>query len=338
MIIELKRVSRYTSWYFALIPLFILFSIIGFNRLSRDYLSYQLAFSNFYVRNTYEFGYVKLVDFVQIMGLDHTSIVFLTGVLLLLVLLQYLKTNNHINLVVFFYCVYPLVFDINQTRNTLMYLIIILSLVYVIKEKPVKHYILLFISFSIHNIAVVYLPFYYLSKWKRKTFIRVIIIATISLFVVSQTALGIAAKYYPEIALYLQNPPRFGPIMLIFYLCLDIFTVWWIQKRISPRLEEKEKRKMEVLYRFVWYPILAIPFAFYVAEFERLQRNGLLVKYVFSALAMRYMSVKEKLITVLLLLLSVASHIGVLIYANELELFDFLKDNIVYYYLDMYLF
>lgn len=338
--IETLRVRKVTSWFLALIPLFFLFAIIGFNRESRDYFAYENAFYDDYIKSGFESGYQTLIDFVKYLGFDYTAIVFLTGALFLTVLLKFLKTSNHVNLVIFFYSIYPLIFDINQTRNSIMYLLVILSLIYIIQGKMIKHYIMMFLALSMHVFAAVYLPFYYFCKKNRKQFIRWMVALTVMFFITSPVVMRGVAMIFPEkMSIYLTRGIDFGVIIYWIYSIIDIFTVWWIDKRISSRIEEEDRKKFEVLYRFVWFPILTMPFISYFTEMYRMQRNAVLVKYIYCALAMKYMTMKERLITTLLLLISVGVYTLVIFYyGDRVELFNFVEENAVYYYLKRYLF
>ncbi|MEW5567385.1 EpsG family protein [Rossellomorea marisflavi] len=340
VLVETIRVRRGVSWFLALIPLFLLFSVIGFNRESRDFYAYEKSFYDYNIQSGFESGYSSLIDFVKYLGFDYTAIVFLTGILFLLVLLKFLKTNNHVNLVILFYSIYPLIFDINQTRNSIMYFIVILSLAYIIKGKFIRHYLMMILAFSMHVFAAVYIPFYYLCKGNRKSFLRRIIILTIILFIVSPTVMRLVAMIFPDkMSVYLMRGIDFGVIIYWLYSVIDIFTVWWVDKRISSRIEEKDRKKFEVLYRFVWFPLLTMPFISYFTEMYRMQRNAVLVKYIYCALAMKYMTIKEKLITTSLLLLSAGVYTFVIFYyGDRVELFNFVEENEVYYYLKRYLF
>lgn len=338
MIVELTRVNKYISWYLAVTPLFFLFAMIGLNRMNRDYPFYEKAFYDENYRDNFEFGYRYLVKFLNYGGFDHTSIVLIVGFLLMFILLKYLYNNNNVNLVIFFYCSYVLIYDINQTRNTLMYLIIILSLIYVIKEKPIKHYILWFVAFSFHKFALIYLPFYYLCKKNRRTFYKIIIGLTFIFLMSSPLIIEISSIILPDkMSVYLTKKPGFGVLAIFIYTLLDIFIVWLLDKKIGNRFQEKDKKTMETLYRFIWFPILILPFTFYFLEVIRIQRNSLLVKYIYCALAMKYMNTKERLITLMLLLLSTSIYISILIYSQELELYSYLNDNYIVDFLKKYI-
>lgn len=339
MMLEMGRVNKFISRFLAITPLFFLFVMLAFNRLNLDYPFYSYAFIDDAYREKMDFGYAFLVEMLSNMGKDHTTIVLLAGSLFLFTLFKMLKTSNHINLVIFFYCAFPLIFDLNQIRNLLMYLIVILSLVFVEKKKPIKHYAMLFIAFSLHKFALVYVPFYYFTKMPREKFIKSMVRLTLIVGASSLLILKVLTMLYPvKMGFYLSRPPGLGVTFIFLYAFVDIFTVWWVDKKISVRADEEEKRKLETLYRFVWFPLLILPFAFYFIEVSRMQRNALLVKYIYCALAMKHLSVKEKLFALFLLVSSIALYLGVVAYTNRMDLFQFLDENELKYFLDKYLF
>ena len=120
-----------------------------------------------------------------------------------------------------------------------------------------------------------------------------------------------------------------GFILIIVYITVDIFTVWWVDKKISKKLNFEEKEQMEILYRFVWYSILILPITFYFVEIQRVQRNALLIKYYYCALAMNHLKRTEKIITLILLLISVTLPILLMRYGSQMYLFDYLDKNFI---------
>jgi hypothetical protein len=339
LLLEIKGVSKYISRFLGITPLVLLFIIVGFNRLNDDYFNYKYMFINDAFRDQVDFGYVYIVKILEHFGQNHETLVFLTGCFLLFTLLKVMKTNRHINLLVFLYCCFPLIYDINQIRNTIMYLIIILSFGFIERKKGIKYYISLFIAFSIHKFALVYLPFYYLCKKNRKQFMKLITILFLIFLFASPIVINLISKMFPgKMEYYLTLQPHFGILIIFAYTIIDVFTVWWIDRRINNKLNEEEKKKMEVLYRFVWFSVLILPFTFYFLEIMRVQRNALLVKYLYCTLAMNHLNIKEKLFIVLLLLISVAMYITVTIYNGNLNLFGYLDDNYIKELLNKYVF
>lgn len=339
MTLELFRVNKYTSRFLASVPLFLLFSMVAFNRMNRDYSNYLFAFESEIYRKAFEFGFTFLVNVVEKLGGDHRTIVFLVGSLMMFTLLKTLKTSSYINLVVFFYCIFPLIFDLNQIRNFMMYLLVILSFPYISSGKPIKHYLMLFIAFSLHSFALVYTPFYYLCKKSRRKFLSFMIKATVICFIGSPIVISIATRFFPaKMHVYMSNPPKFGVIIVFLNVIVDVFTVWWVDKAIKDRISEEDNQKLEVFYRFVWFTVIILPFSFYFLELSRMERDVLLVKYIYCALAMKYLGFYQRLFVVCLLIVSAAINLIMVTRYGHMGLFDYLDDNVIMYYLDRHLF
>lgn len=329
--LEFGGVRKVTSRFLAIIPLFILFVLVAYNRMSNDYLAYQQMFIG---QNDVEFGYAYLIEILKYVGRDHDTIIFIAGALLVLTLHKILKGSNNVNLVILLYCCFPLVYDINQTRNLLMYLLVVLSLSFIEKKKPYRYYISMFVAFSIHRMALVYIPFYYLCKKTRAQFIKLIWKLLIIFTIASPLIFTLLTRIFPaKLGYYSSVKPDFGVLLMVAYSALDIFTVWWVDKKIHARVDEEEGKKLEVLYRFVWFSILALPFTAYAFELKRVQRNVLLVKFIYCSLAMKHLKMRDKLITLLLLLISVIMPILVMQYTGELYIFKYLEENQVIEYL-----
>lgn len=221
-----------------------------------------------------------------------------------------------------------------------MYLIVTLSLLFVEKGKPVQFYLSLLIAFSIHRLALIYAPFYYLARKKSRTqFIKLIWKLFIIFAIASPIIIKLAAKLFPaKMGFYLQIKPDLGLIIMITYTALDVFTVWWVDRKIRRKLNDDESKKLEVLYRFVWFSLLALPFTAYTFELKRVQRNVLLAKFIYCAIAMKHLTMKQRLFTLLLLITSVIAPIFLMVYNNQMFLFDYLNENSIVYYFKRYLF
>lgn len=339
MLLEVLKINKYMSRFLAIVPLVFLFIIIAFNRMSRDYTAYAYAFWDINFRDSLEFGYSKLVDIVEYFGGNHDTIVFLVGVFFIFTLCRLLESTAYVNLVVFFYCAYPLIYDITQTRNYIMCLITILSLFYVIKDKPIRHYLVLFAASLFHSFAFIFAPFYFLCKLNRKKFISIMLWITVILIIGSPIVINMLGLIFPgKMVSYLRRTPGMGVYLNYFYVAMDILTVWWVDKRISKKINEKDSRKMEVFYRFVWFPILIIPFSHYFLEIVRMERNVLLVKYIYVALAMKYLSIRQRLMAIAILAISAISYFVIINSTGQWDLIDYLDDNSFKYFFENYSF
>lgn len=338
VLLELAGVKWITSRFLAITPFFLLFVMMGFNRMNNDYLGYQWMFYD--LNPEVEFGYDYLIKILKAFGRDHDTIIFIAGALLVFTIHRMLKNSRHVNLVIFLYCCFPLVYDINQTRNLIMYLIVTLSLLFVEKGKPVKFYLSILLAFSIHRLALIYAPFYYLARKKSRTqFIKLMWKLFFIFAIASPFIIKLASKLFPsKMGFYLQIKPDLGMVIMITYTVLDIFTVWWVDKKIRHKLDDNESKKLEVLYRFVWFSLLALPFTAYTFELKRVQRNVLLAKFIYCAIAMKYLTMKQRLFTLLLLSASVIAPILLMVYNDQMFLFDYLKENSVIYYFRRYFF
>lgn len=331
--IELTRPPKLINRVFSIIPILLLFTMVTFNRMSNDYYGYQLIFMN-QGDGQIEIGYTYLIKFLTYFGQNHNAIIFIAGSLLIFTILKILKSSKYIVLVIFLYCLFPLVMDINQTRNLIMSLIVILSLAFVEKKKPIRYYLGVLLAFSIHRIALMYIPFYYLCKNNRKQFFKMFWKLLIIVSIASPLFISFFTRLFPaKMDFYLANRPTLGVLTVVSYTIIDIFTVWWVDKKINNKLGKEENEKMEVLYRFVWFSALALPFIFYTIEFNRVQRNVLLVKYIYCALAMKHLTLKQNLFTFILLLISVALPLLLLQYTDQLYLFDYIDINPIKDYL-----
>lgn len=336
MFLELTGLSKFISRYLAITPLFFLFAMIAFNRDNRDYLAYERAFYDDYYRDTFEVGYGFLIKTLSRFGMGHEAIIFIAGSLLIITMLKMLKGSHNVNLVIFFYCAFPLIYDINQTRNLIMYLILVLALAFVLEFKQIKYYIMVAVAATFHVLALVYIPFYWLSKFDRKRYIRILQIATISLGIGAPIVISGLTYLLPgKMEYYLSRPPGMGVIVYFVYAILDFFTVWWVDKKAGLNIAEGERKRMEVMYRFVWYPVMALPFIFFFAEFSRLQRNVLLVKYIYCAIAMKYMNIKQRIIIIILLLASVGLYTIIVFIYGQADLYQYLDENYIKYFLDI---
>ncbi|MCB2312030.1 EpsG family protein [Clostridium tagluense] len=333
VIIEISGVNYKTSKMLAVIPIFLLCITVSFNRMNNDYIVYQIAFAN--DGTMFEFGYQYLIKVLKYFGQEYEAIIFLTGILLVFIFKKMMKNNKHINVMILLYCIFPLVYDINQIRNLLMYLIVIISLEFIRKKSIIRYYIGIFLAYSIHSFALIYIPFYYLCKKDRKKFIKIILSLFCLFTIISPIIMKVLLRFFPyKIESYLASgKPKGGIIAIVVYVIVDVFTVWWVDKKISKKLNFEEKNEMEVLYRFVWYSILILPFTVYFLEIQRLQRNALLIKYYYCALAMNHLKKAEKIVTLILLLISVVLPILLMIYSSEFYLYDYLDKNFILEYL-----
>ena len=332
MLAEVIGINKYYSLYLAFIPSLLLFIILAFNRMSRDYLSYELMFSNYDFRQSLEKGYAFFVEMIAKYGGDHSILVFLTACLFMILLYKLAGSSGYLNLVIFFYSSYVLIYDITQTRNFLMYIIVMFSLILLKERKVFKHYLVLYLSTLFHKLGFIYFPFYFLCKIKKKNFEKFMIIVSLLIFIFSSQVLQGIGLFIPNKVSYFYRTPGLGVYINYASVIVDLLTIWWIYKKTNLKKND-ELTWIDILYRFCWLSIFVIPFSSYFLEVIRIQRNTLLAKYVFVALSMKYLKLKDRLIVIVILVLTLLMYLFFISYSNQWDLYNYIDTNYILDYL-----
>ncbi|QDR82015.1 EpsG family protein [Sporomusa termitida] len=331
LVFEFIGISRFASKVLSAFPLLLLFITVAFNRsYTLDYYDYKNSFDTGYDSELFDIGFSYLAEFLKFMGLEFESILFIIGVLLIFVILMFTKSSRYTNLVVILYSIGLLIINVTQLRNTIMYLIVFISLIFIQKRKVIKHYLLMFIAISMHKFALIYTPFYYLCTKPRKEFISLVWKGVLIASIVAPIVMNILVWLFPQkLTVYLEREPGLGILIVFVYVLFDLFTIWWIDRKTNNKIDKKDQEMVEVLYRFVFFSIISIPFTFYFLEVKRMQRNALLAKFFYSAMTLQYMNQIDKLITIVLLLISALLPLLVMYYNDELSKFIILDRNVI---------
>lgn len=327
IILELFKTNKYLSRYYSIIPIFFLFCIISFNRMSRDFLAYEYAFKNLEYKQSLESGYQYLIDIAIKYGQGQEFIVFLSGLLFIITLMILMKNSSYLNLVIFGYTAYSLMYDITQTRNFIMYLIVSMSIIFVWEKKPFKHYALIAIATQFHSLALFYTPFYFINRIKKRDFEKVMIIVTVVLILVGPILMKLFIIVFPDKSNYALRTPGKGVLINYSAVLFDLIIVWVTKKFSENKIIDQEEEKLNVMYRFVWLSIIVLPFSRFFLEIIRIQRNAQLIKYVFVASSMKYLSLRQKLIVLLLIAVSLGLSTFFIITTNQIDLIKYLDEN-----------
>lgn len=338
LFLELLGINRVASKVFSIFPMVLLFITFSFNRsYTADYIDYKYGFATGYDIKLFDFGFVYFSRLLKYMGLEFESIIFISGILLMFVIYKYTKTSRYTNLVVAMYSISLLIINVTQIRNTIMYLIILLSLIYIKDKKIFKHYLLMFVAFSMHKFALVYTPFYYLCMKTRKQFISLMVRIFIIISVATPVIMKFLVWLFPvKLTIYLERKPGLGILIVFVYVFLDLLTIWWIDRKVNNKLDEKENAMAEILFRFIFYSVVSLPFTFYFLEVKRMQRNAMLAKFFYSTITLHHMKFVDRFIVVTLLIISAVLPIIVMHYNNELSKFLMLDRNCILEFFGIY--
>lgn len=330
-VLEIKGISERASRLMFYVSSGLLFILVGFNRMNPDYNGYSGSFYN--GNDNLEVGYRFFNWLLKSAGLPFESVILIAGLLLLLVLFK-LAAGQHRNQLVFYYLMFPLALDLPQLRNTFMYLLVILFLVVFAHRNRLVFLGGIILSSTFHMLGILYAPFVLLIKKDRKAFYRwiAILFAVLS---IGAIGLRIALKIFPfpnDITEEIDPFEWFYFAIQVVQIGIDLFTFWWIDRKLkmSTEISTKPSTKsliVENLYRFGIYSVLYLPLVSLSTEMYRFRRNAQLVKYAYSAYAMNYLNLKDRLILTGLLLVNVAFVVGMLIYTGDAHIFTYFDQN-----------
>ena len=330
-VLEIKGISERASRLMFYVSSGLLFILVGLNRMNPDYNGYSGSFYN--GNDNLEVGYRFFNWLLKSAGLPFESVILIAGLLLLLVLFK-LAAGQYRNQLVFYYLMFPLALDLPQLRNTFMYLLVILFLVVFAHRNRLVFLGGIILSSTFHMLGILYAPFVLLIKKDRKAFYRwiAILFAVLS---IGAIGLRIALKIFPfpnDITEEIDPFEWFYFAIQVVQIGIDLFTFWWIDRKLkmSTEISTEPSTKsliVENLYRFGIYSVLYLPLVSLSTEMYRFRRNAQLVKYAYSAYAMNYLNLKDRLILTGLLLVNVAFVVGMLIYTGDAHIFTYFDQN-----------
>lgn len=313
----------------ALVYLIFLTIIFSYNRQNGDYLNYK----NFFEMglDNMERGFSMLCKIIKKVNGSYEIVVFIIGIVLFAIMKKiFLKKSSYKNLILFLYFLYPSLIDLNQIRNFLMISCVYISLNFLIQYKILRAYFFVFISLFFHKLGVIYFVFLYLSRFsikKYKKYVKKLVLINI---ILNNFIIIILLKIYPlKISSYLKRKPKFGILLILIYLILDIYIINYISKKIKNKVKNKKERRMqEIFYKFIYFSIIITPYLMYFLEIKRIERNSLIIKYVYCASALKYLNFKRKIFVVCFLILS--SIIPLMVICYEKTFFYFTDIGINY--------
>lgn len=326
-IIELRGVSSRISRLFFFISTGLVFVMVAFNRASPDYNGYSGSFYN--GNANLEIGYRLFSYLLKSIHLPFETILFLMGALIWGVLLLAARTQ-YSNLIVFYYLLFPLAYDLTQIRNTLMYLLVVLALILYGHRNRIVFLISVLIAASLHALGILYAPFVFLIKKSRRDFFKWLKIIFVILAI---GAIGLRVSmlfiHYPNAISEEIDPFEwFYFVIQIVYLAIDAFTIIWIDQKIGNKLSADEQPVMENLFRFGMYSMLYLPLVSLSSEMYRFRRNAQIIKYFFSAMALKYLSRKDKAILIGLIMLNLLFAVGMIFYTGDQVIFSSFENNL----------
>jgi len=327
-VLEFKHLTTATERILFAISSFSLFVLMGLNRMNPDYEGY---FGSFYNGNRgHEIGYQMLNRLFKSLGLPFETLMALMAVLLLTVL--WIGLRGHFsNWVIVFYLIYPLALDLPQMRNTFMYLIVILAVLLFANRSRIAYLASVLLAASMHILGALYLPLVFLFKMTRKNFFKWIGVLALALFAgaIGLRIANLKWVLHPEITEEIRPYGYFLFAVQVLELSIDLFTYWWVDRKLKNKVAPDTQARLESLYRFGWYSALYLPLLIVHGQMYRIRRNAQLVKYIYSGIALKYLNRRDQLILIGLIFMNLALIVFFMIQANDQGVYFWFDSNLL---------
>lgn len=269
--IKFKYIQRFIS----LLLILVVFILFSFNKENNDYLAYLEIFE---LESKVENGYIYLIKVIKMIKGSHQYIVFIIGLVLVFYLLfRFLKKTRYPVLILFLYFQNNFIYDLNQIRNTLSYILILYALEYLIKNQNKKYLLLNFLAISFQRVGIIYLFFFILSKFEMKKYYKILLfISSIGIFLLPIFKI-ILLKLFPDKAsVYFATKISKGYLLYYILFLLDLIIL-----KITNSFDIKSKED-EILLKFILFPVIFLPGGMLSIDLvSRPYRNALLIKWLF---------------------------------------------------------
>ncbi|MGL4997909.1 MAG: EpsG family protein [Cetobacterium sp.] len=296
-----------------------IFGFFSFNKTNNDYQAYLQIFKN---EKNVEIGYVYIIKIIKFFGGNHQTIVLGIGILLSIYLLfEVLKKTKYSILIISLYFSQNFIYDLNQLRNTLCYLIILFGLNCLSENKNTKYIFLNFLAISFQRLGIIYLLYFLLSKINKKSYYKIITILSIGGIFAIPIIKMILLKFFPDKAsIYFGFKVSKG-FLFYYILCgLDLLVL-----KIAGAFETETKEE-DIYLKFILFPIIFLPYGVLSIEIiSRVYRNALFIKWILIFKKIRFEKLKLRITVVLLSLLGAALPIIVTYYKDKEFLLKLLK-------------
>ena len=271
----------------------LFFIMIAFNRDDNDYRNYYSFF--YYGKNELDIGYRYLNLFLKKIGLNFSCIFIIIAILAVYVIFYKYKLNYKISFICM-YSLYALSYDINQLRNFICILLIILGIYYLNKGKKKQYLIFNFIAIFFHKIAFLYFLYYFLQKLSLKKYVLIIFFMFIGSFCGVFIFKEICYLLFPIKAnLYFSLKPNLGAFLYFILFFIDILFII-----LSLNMNKKSiyiLKKNETYIKFILFIIPFLITSFLNLELiSRLYRNIYFIKcFLFFKLIENTENIKNRI-------------------------------------------
>lgn len=317
--------------FFVLSSFFVIFSL-AFNRWSHDYANYLKRYESSTIIK--EKGFIILREYIEKYSpyKGHEMILIIISILVFLFFYKIKSKDLNMSFIIFLYSIYPLTLDINQTKNLYMYIFFYFAFMSLIKQKNIIFLFFNFLGMQFHRVGILYFPIYFFRKCSKNLAYKIFFLIFISMFFFTDFIIGIANIYYGDkLGLYIRKEASLAPYFYLIMILLDWLLIYFIDKKYNRILKNTELNFYSIV---LIYPLVYVPFFFYVGNITRIYRNLFLLKYIFYSKIIYRVNTKDKIIiTFYALFISSINLLLYLISSPEFLFFRlFLENKIIYFF------
>ena len=280
------------------IPVVMILLIFMMNKTNFDYLNYVEIYKKVPIEiGSIEIGFIYFLTILKKIGFQYHMAPTLISILFVSVLFFGSNKNNDNSIIIFLYSIYYFIYDINQIRNLLMLIMIILGIKY-----GKKYFLFNLLGVFFHKFGLIYLVFGFFKMVNLKKYIKIIVV----LFLVGLLMLPIikfvSLKMFPEkLGYYYAVIPKFGFLIYYIMVSIDLFVIYFVQGYTN------NTELQETYLKFFLFTIIFLPFSALSMEImQRVYRNAFLIKNIFITQKLKKRSLIEKLVLFLVMIFNAA--------------------------------
>ncbi|MGL5350485.1 MAG: EpsG family protein [Cetobacterium sp.] len=317
---EDKIIDSFNKKIMTNIFLIVLFVLFAFNRFNEDYIAYLNIFKS---EKNVELGYVMLIKLIKFFNGNHHTILFIVGLFLTLILLKNIKKTKYCIWILLFYFLDTFIYDINQIRNLICYLMILIGINFLTQVKKKNYLIMNTIAVLFHRIGIIYYLYFFISNFELKNYKKIIKILFFSGYLMTPIFVVSMLYLFPEKStVYFNGKIRLGNLMYYILIGFDLFLLNYL-KLFTPKDLEGD-----IYLKFILFPLIFLPYSVLSIELiTRIYRNTLLIKWIYIFKNLDNKKLNEKLITIFILFIG-AIFPGVILIYKEYEFWERLINSI----------
>lgn len=277
-----------------LIPLLLMWVLFSFNTDNVDYFTYNELYNvipSLPLSNNVglEVGYVFLFRLGNSLGLDYQQFNFLIGSFSIFLLYKFV--NKYVinkTFVYFLYFIFPFFLDVVQSRNTIAYLLVLNSIIFLYKKQYIKYSLLVCFS-SLFHISTLFFLIFLLINFKNYNLLKMIFIPLPFILIILRGVISRLLLMLPggyKYAVYM-NGTSFLVILIIYLILLAVYITSTLISKNNLQLNKHYRHLSSLQILFIesvpklnLLLLLSIGLISLDVDFFRIIRNMMILNYM----------------------------------------------------------